>query len=65
MDQKLTQVALEAHIANETDPAELRQLSLAIIHSAYQLNDMIPNIELLFYKIFCSPQSTAGIRKGS
>lgn len=26
---------------------------------------MIPNIELLFYKIFCSPQSTAGIRKGS
>lgn len=35
VDQKLTQVALEAHIANETDPAELRQLCLAIIHSAY------------------------------
>jgi len=34
-----------------------------MISSAYELNDLIPNIELLFFKIFCSPITTAEQRK--
>jgi hypothetical protein len=34
-----------------------------MINSAYQLNHAIPNIELVFYKIFCSPITTKDIRK--
>jgi hypothetical protein len=30
-----------------------------MISSAYELNELIPNIELLFFKIFCSPITTA------
>jgi len=40
-------------------------LCLSITNSAYQLNDLIPNIELVFYKMFCSPITTKEIRKGS
>lgn len=45
------------------DPAEVRKLVLSLINSAYQLNQHIPNIELVFYKIFCSPISTKDLRK--
>lgn len=40
-------------------------MALAIINSAYQLNDMIPNIELMFYRIFTSPIMTKEIRQGN
>lgn len=36
-----------------------------MINSAYELNYLIPNIELLFYKIFCSPISTLEERQGN
>jgi len=45
------------------DPAEIRKLALSMINSAYQLNSHIPNIELVFYRIFCSPISTKELRK--
>ena len=36
-----------------------------MINYAYELNDLIPNIELMFYNIFCSPLTTKDIRKGN
>jgi hypothetical protein len=35
-----------------------------MIHQSYQLNKDIPNIELLIYKMFCSPITTKEVRKG-
>lgn len=35
-----------------------------MIHQSYELNKDIPNIELLLYKMFCSPISTKEERKG-
>jgi hypothetical protein len=34
-----------------------------MVNSSYELNGLIPNIEMLFYKIFCSPISTLEERK--
>lgn len=34
-----------------------------MIHQAYRLNALIPNIELLLYKMFCSPMTTKEQRK--
>lgn len=45
------------------DAAEVRMLVTAMISSAYELNELIPNIELLFFKMFCSPITTAETRK--
>lgn len=38
-------------------------LALSIVNSAYEINDIIPNIELLLFKMFCSPISTKAERK--
>jgi hypothetical protein len=35
-----------------------------LINSAYELNTLIPNVELLFYKMFCSPITTKSDRAG-
>lgn len=56
--EKLTQKALEEHIMKEKDMEEVRKICLAMINSAYQLNDVIPNVEMMLYKIFCSPVTT-------
>ena len=34
-----------------------------MINSSYELNEIIPNIELLFYKMFISPITTKAQRK--
>ena len=36
---------------------------LSMISSAYEINDIVPNIEMMFYKIFCSPITTKSLRK--
>ena len=59
----MTQKALEQYILKLEDPAEVRMLVLSMINSAYQLNEHIPNVELLFYRIFCSPITTKEQRK--
>ena len=59
----MTQKALEQYILKLEDPAEVRMLVLSMINSAYQLNEHIPNVELLFYRIFCSPVTTKEMRK--
>lgn len=50
---------------NETDPEQLRLFAISLINSAYQLNQKIPNIELMFYRVFCSPITTKDIRQGN
>jgi hypothetical protein len=61
----LTQKALEEYIMKEKNVDEVRMLCLALINSAYELNDIIPNIEMMFYRIFMSPQLTKEARKKS
>lgn len=39
-------------------------LIVSMVHSAYELNYLIPNIELLLYRMFCSPINTREARKG-
>lgn len=48
-----------------TDPKELELFILSMIKQPYELNDIIPNIEMLFFKMFCSPVTTKEIRKKS
>jgi len=38
-------------------------LILSLINSSYELNEMIPNAELIFYKMFTSPITTKAERK--
>jgi len=54
---KLSQKGLEEYIQNINN-SEVEKLLLAMVHQAYELNQHIPNIELVLYKIFCSPIST-------
>jgi hypothetical protein len=43
--------------------ADKAELCLSLVNSAYELNDIIPNIELLFFKMFVSPIATKAERK--
>ena len=61
---KLSQQAIEAHILSLDNNLDIQKLLLAMIHQSYELNKYIPNIELLLYKMFCSPISTKEERKG-
>jgi hypothetical protein len=58
----MTQRALENYIANQT-VEDIQLIALSMINSAYEINDIIPNIELMFFKIFCSPITTKEARK--
>lgn len=55
---QLSQKALEEYIINQEDPKEIQNLIISITNSAYELNSLIPNIDLLFYNLFCSPLTT-------
>jgi hypothetical protein len=52
----LSQQALEEYLTDH--PEEIAEISLAMVHQTYELNDIIPNIELIFFKMFSSPLST-------
>ena len=43
---------------------DVQSLVIALLNSAYVLNSLIPNVVLLFYKIFCSPITTKADRAG-
>lgn len=59
---ELTQLALEEKF--EEQSAEDKVLFiLSILNSTYELNSSIPNIELMFFKMFVSPLSTKSQRK--
>ena len=40
-------------------------LILSVVNSAYDLNHIIPNIELILFKMFVSPVTTKGERKAA
>ena len=62
-EQHLARQALEQHIQSCEDPREIQLMLISMVRQAYQLNDLIPNIEMLVYKIFISPDLTKKIRK--
>jgi hypothetical protein len=39
-------------------------LIISLVNSAYELNGLIPNVEMLFYRMFCSPLTTKEERAG-
>ena len=60
----LTQRSLEEFIINLENPADVQSLVISLVNSAYELNSLIPNVEMLFYKIFTSPLTTKEERAG-
>lgn len=55
---KLAQKGLEEYVLNLENVSDVEKLLLSMIHQSYELNHIIPNIEMLLYKMFCSPIST-------
>lgn len=47
------------------DAKDRELLLLSMINSAYELNHIIPNIELIVFKMFVSPVTTRSERKGA
>lgn len=60
----LAQKSLEEYIKTMDSPVEIQQLIVSMLAQAYELNSLIPNVDLLFYKIFTSPISTREQRAG-
>ena len=58
----LTQRALESYLVDQK-PEDIGMIVLSMVTSAYEINDIVPNIEMMFYKIFCSPVTTKSVRK--
>ena len=61
---ELTQKSLEEYILNLENPTDIQALIISLINSSYELNSLIPNVELLFYRMFCSPITTKAERAG-
>mmetsp|Transcript_14497 Transcript_14497/g.18293 ORF Transcript_14497/g.18293 Transcript_14497/m.18293 type:complete len:98 (+) Transcript_14497:1439-1732(+) len=62
MAAKLVQRDLEAAFA-ELNAEDKELFVLSLVNSAYDVNHIIPNIELVFFKMFVSPISTKAERK--
>lgn len=62
MANRQAQLSLE-QLFETLAPSDKELLVLSMLNSTYELNDIIPNIELLFYKMFISPISTKRQRK--
>ena len=58
----LTQRDLEQHLAS-MNGKDKELLILSMINSSYELNDIIPNIEMVFFRMFTSPITTKTERK--
>ena len=61
---EMTQRSLEEYIVNLESEQDIQSLVIALINSAYELNSLIPNVELLFYRMFSSPLTTKAERAG-
>ena len=61
---EMTQKSLEEYIMNLESEQDIQALIISLINSAYELNSLIPNVELLFYRMFCSPITTKADRAG-
>jgi len=60
----MPQKALEQHVQTMSKE-EIAELTLSIVNSAYEVNDLIPNIELVLFKMFTSPMTTKEQRRGA
>lgn len=60
----MTQRSLEEFIMNTDNAKDIQLLVMAMTTSAYEINTLIPNIEMVFYKMFCSPITTKEMRQG-
>ena len=58
----LSQRDLEQHLS-ELSGADKELLILSMINQAYELNDIIPNIEMVFFRMFMSPIITKAEKK--
>ncbi len=61
---ELSQRSLEEYIINLESALDVQSLIISLVNSSYELNSLIPNVEMLFYRMFCSPLTTKEDRKG-
>jgi len=61
---ELSQRSLEEYISNLESVEDVQSLIISLVNSSYELNGLIPNVEMLFYRMFCSPLTTREDRKG-
>ncbi len=59
----LTQKSLEEYIINMDASQDIQYLIVSMVTMPYELNNLIPNIEMIFYRIFCSPFTNIKLRK--
>lgn len=59
---KMAQRGLEEYILSIEDTKDVELLLLSMIKQSYELNEYIPNVELLLYKMFFSPITTRAER---
>lgn len=62
---QMSQRALEEFIVNSDSQKDIQLVILAMVTQAYELNQLIPNIEMVFYRMFCSPITTKEQRKNN
>ncbi len=60
---ELSQRSLEEYIINLESALDVQSLIISLVNSSYELNSLIPNVEMLFYRMFCSPLTTKEDRK--
>ena len=58
----MAQRGLEEYILSIEDTKDVELLLLSMIKQSYELNEYIPNVELLLYKMFFSPITTRAER---
>jgi hypothetical protein len=61
---EMSQRSLEEFIMNLESAQDVQSLIISLVNSSYELNGLIPNVEVLFYRMFCSPLVTKEDRKG-
>jgi hypothetical protein len=61
---ELSQKSLEEYIMNLESVQDVQALIISLVNSSYELNGLIPNVEMLFYRMFCSPLTTKADRAG-
>ena len=61
---ELSQRSLEEYIMNLESVQDVQALIISLVNSSYELNSLIPNVEMLFYRMFCSPLATKEDRAG-
>ena len=61
---QLSQRSLEEYIMNLESVQDVQLLIISLVNSSYELNGLIPNVEMLFYRMFCSPLTTKEDRAG-